>query len=179
MVNQLSSARLWPPADFGSAVESGVSIGKIFMPRRCRFGGAVSQGWLSKTSRSFADVLTTNLGRSLAKILSGLQAVRQPWWALSNRLLADIGKTRAQAESEKLLHWQTVHYPREPFDQDIRLLSDLSTTPAPPNFEIGREHVRRAPAGMLSETRNLSAKSPLEGDRPLLAAAAIAERGRT
>jgi hypothetical protein len=132
MVNQLSSERPWPHADLGSAVEllRNASAGEVFIGH-ARFDGALSQGWRGETSRSLAHQLSAKLGRWLAKLLSGLRTARQPWWELSNYLLTDIGKTRADAESEKLLHWQTVHYPCEPLDQDIRPLSDSYRRCAP------------------------------------------------
>jgi hypothetical protein len=124
MVDQLSSERLWPRNDLDPAAVAQRSAGEVFMAGDAGFDGALSQGWLIETSRSFAHALSTKLGLWLAKLLSGLQAVHQPWWELSNHLLTDVGKTRAEAESEKLLHWRTVHYPCEPLEQDIRLLSD-------------------------------------------------------
>ena len=126
MVNQLSGERLWRHADLSPAVESprSASAGEVLMAGGARFDSALSQGWLSETSRSFAHLLSSKLCRRLIALLSGLRIVRQPWWELSNYLLTDIGKTPGEAESEKLLHWQTAHYPCEPLDQDIRLLSD-------------------------------------------------------
>ena len=132
MVNQLSGERLWRHADLSPAVESprSASASEVFIGH-ARFDGALSQGWRGETSRSLAHQLSAKLGRWLAKLLSGLRTARQPWWELSNYLLTDIGKTRADAESEKLLHWQTVHYPCEPLDQDIRPLSDSYRRCAP------------------------------------------------
>ena len=132
MVNQLSGERLWRHADLSPAVESSrnASAGEVFIGH-ARFDGALPQGWLGETRRSLAHQLSAKLGRWLAKLLAGLQGFRQPWWGLSNYLLTDIGKTPGEAESEKLLHWQTAHYPCEPLDQDIRLLSDSHRRCAP------------------------------------------------
>ena len=101
------------------------------------YDGALSQGWLIETVRGFAHVLSNMLGRRLSKVLLGLRAVRQPWWELSDHLLTDVGKTRAEAEFEKQLQWQTMHCPCEPLAQDIRL-QFLSALRAPPNLETAR-----------------------------------------
>jgi hypothetical protein len=123
MVNQVSSLRSSLRADLSPAVGSlrTASARDAFVAGDAGYDGALSQGWLIEACRSFADVLSTKLGPRIAELLSGLQIVRQPWWKLSNRLLTDVGKTCGDAETEKLLHWQTMHYPCEPLEQDIRL----------------------------------------------------------
>jgi hypothetical protein len=80
MVNQLSSKRLWPPDDLGPAVESlrSASAGEVFLA--AERDGALSRGWLIGMSRSFGHVLSSVVGRGLAKLSSRLRAVRQPWW---------------------------------------------------------------------------------------------------
>ena len=123
MVNQVSSLRSSLRADLSPAVGSlrTASARDAFVAGDAGYDGALSQARLIEACRSFAHVLSTKLGPRIAKLLSGLQIVRQPWWELSNRLLTDVGKTCGDAETEKLLHWQTMHYPCEPLEQDVRL----------------------------------------------------------
>jgi hypothetical protein len=126
MVNQLSSHRLGPRDDLGPAVESlrGASAGEVFVAGDAGYDGALARGWLIGTGRSFGHVLSTAVGRGLAKLLSRLRAVRHPWWELSDYLLTDIGKTRGDTEVEKLRHRPTIRDPYETMSRDIRLPSD-------------------------------------------------------
>lgn len=126
MASQLSSERLRPRENLGPAVGSlrGERAGEVFVPGDARYDGALSLGWLIGRRRSFGHVLSTLVGRGLAKLLSRLRAVRHPWWELSDYFLTDIGKTRGDAEFEKLRRRPTIRDPYEPMARDIRLQSD-------------------------------------------------------
>ena len=51
---------------------------------------------------SFTEAKSVTVNLAVARLLSRLRAVRYPWCELSDYLLTDIGKTRGDAELEKL-----------------------------------------------------------------------------
>jgi len=69
--------------------------------------------------------LTNSIGRSLTDLLSRMRAIGHPWWELDDYLLADIGKSRGDAEIEKLRHRLTIRDPRDPLAPDLRVLGPL------------------------------------------------------
>ena len=106
MVNQVSRHQVRPRDDRGPAVESlrSASVGEGVVAGDAGYGSSLNREWFTGISRSFGHVLSTLIGSGLARLLSRLRAVRHPWCELSDYLLTDIGKTRGDAELEKLRH---------------------------------------------------------------------------
>jgi len=105
MVNRVSLHQVRPRDDRGPAVESlrNASVGEV-VAGDTGYGGSLTREWFTGRSRSFGHVLSTLVGSGLARLLSRLRAVRYPWCELSDYLLTDVGKTRGDAELEKLRH---------------------------------------------------------------------------
>lgn len=123
MVNRHSCHPLRPPDDQGPAVESlcSASVGEVFVAGDAGYDGALTRARLIARSRSLRHVLSAVVGQGLVRLLARLRAVRHPWWELRDDLLTDIGKTRGDAEVEKLRHRPIVRDPHELTAQDIRL----------------------------------------------------------
>ena len=65
--------------------------------------------------RIYGRVLLSDISRSRRVRLFYLQNLGHPWCALGDYRLADIGKTRGDAEVEKLRHRLVIRDPREVF----------------------------------------------------------------
>ena len=64
-------------------------------------------------SHNYSRVPFNIIGRSFVLFLSYLRNVSHPWWELGDYLLADIGKTPADAEVERLRHRPVIRDPHE------------------------------------------------------------------
>jgi hypothetical protein len=71
-------------------------------------------------SDNYGRELLKGIGRSLIALSFYLRNAGHPWWGLGDHLLADIGKTRGDAEVEKLRHRPVIRDPRELFAPDGR-----------------------------------------------------------
>ena len=67
----------------------------------------------ASVGRNYARVLPNAIARRLSFLLFMVRNADQPWWELGDHLLADIGKTRGEAEVEKLRHRPVTREPRE------------------------------------------------------------------
>jgi hypothetical protein len=63
--------------------------------------------------RNYGRVLSNAIACRLTLLLFMVRNAGHPWWELGDHLLADIGKTRGEAEVEKLRHQPVIREPRE------------------------------------------------------------------
>ena len=67
----------------------------------------------TSVGRNYSRVLSNAIARRLSFLLFMVRNAGHPWWELGDHLLADIGKTRGEAEVEKLRRRAVIREPRE------------------------------------------------------------------